>query len=519
MTDATLFVGGRVFTGHRYAEALLVEAGRVAAVGSETEVRRAAPTGADRRELAGALLLPGLVDAHLHVADLTRMREGLDLGTVGSIEELGAALTEWSGTHPGESILGRGWDPERTSDHRWPTRDDLDRAVADRPVFVQHVSGHVGVANSAALERAGVSRSTPDPPGGRWGRDAAGEPDGRAFETAVRALAGRADDLHLPSPEALARTGTWALSVGLTTIGAMSVAPEEAAALAELSRAGRFGLRVRAYLHESRWDERRPPPSTERFRVVGVKAFTDGAFGPRTAWLDAPYADDPTNSGMSVASDERLVALVDAAAAAGLGIALHAIGDRAVAQALRVLERGARVEGRRPRIEHAALTPPELHPALARVRPALVVQPGFLWSDRWLGARLGEGRARWAYAFRSLLDQGHLLAGSSDAPYDPADPWRGLAAAMDRQGPDGASANPVPEERLSPEVALGIYTAGAARSLGEPELGALAPGAPADLLVVAAPTLTGAVARGAASVRETWVGGRLASSRADQKNV
>jgi len=518
VTEATRFTGGPIFTGRRYVESLLLEDGRVVAAGDREAVRRATPAGAEHRELGGALVLPGLIDAHLHVAELTRMREGLDLSRLDSVEAVVRALAEYAERHPKETVLARGWDPERGAERRWPTRRELDRAVPDRPAFVQHVSGHVGVANSAALARAGVDRRTADPPGGRFGREPDGELDGRVFEAALRPFVARPDDLHLPSAEAFQRTGAWALGLGLTSVGAMSVGPEEADTLAALSSAGRWPIRTRAYLHEARWTERGLLPATPGFAVVGVKAFTDGAFGPRTAWLEAPYADDPGNAGMSVASDEHLHALVVAVAARGLGIALHAIGDRALGQALRVLERAPRVGGRPPRIEHAALTPPAVWPALERVRPALVVQPGFVWSDRWLGDRLGIDRARWAYAFRTLRAAGHLLAGSSDAPYDPADPWRGLAAAVHRTGRDGASANAAPEG-LRPEEALALYTVEAGRALGSPTLGHLEPGAEGDLLVVGAPTVERAIALGAAGVRETWVGGRRVGLGGNGKTV
>jgi predicted amidohydrolase YtcJ len=514
VSDATLLVGGRVFTGRRYCDALLIEDGRVTLAGSEDEVRRASPTGSDRRTLGGSLVVPGLLDAHLHVADVTRFREGLHLGGVDSVDHLVEAIREWASGHPSGSVVGRGWDPERSHDRVWPTRHDLDRAVSDRPVFVAHVSGHAGIANSAALARAGIGDRSPDPVGGRLGRSPDGVVDGRVFERAVREFVGRPDDLDLPSPEALRRTMQWAATFGLTSLGAMSASPEEAVALRGLAAAGELPGRVRVYLHGARWEEYFRGPSgpvvaPDRFAVVGVKEFTDGAFGPRTAWLSAPYEDDPENSGLPVAREDVLRALLAAIAQRSLAPALHAIGDRAVELALDVLGPYARRDGAPARIEHAALTPPSLFPKLARVRPALVVQPGFVWSDHWLAARLGTARARWAYAFRTLGHQGHLLAGSSDAPYDPVDPWRGIRAAVERVDPDGKSANPTPEERLTPEEAIRLYTVNAGSALGEPALGRLEPGSPADLVILTAPSLALAVSAGAAAVQETWVAGAL----------
>jgi predicted amidohydrolase YtcJ len=512
VSDSTLLSGGRVFTGRRYCDALLIEDGRVLVAGTEAEARRAAPTGVERCALHSALVLPGLIDAHFHIADVTRDREGLHLGDVTSVEHLVETVRRWGAEHPGRSVVGRGWDPERSADRRWPTRRDLDRAVADRPAVVLHVSGHAGVANSAALAVAGIDRSTEDPTGGRIGREPDGSPDGRVFESGLRPLVGRPDDLDLPAPAALRRTMEWAATLGLTTLGAMSAAPEEAFALRDLARSGSLPGRVRVFLLGSRWTEyyraaAGPNGPPGRFAVVGVKTYTDGAFGTRTAWLSEPYSDDPGNTGVPVTDEGALRALLAASVEKGLIPALHAIGDRAVEFSLGTLEATGHSSPTTARVEHAALTPPALFGALARVRPALVVQPGFVWSDHWLTQRLGRERARWAYAFRSLMEQGHLLVGSSDAPYDPADPWRGIRAAVDRTDPSGRSANPTPDESLRPEEAVRLYTANAGVALGDPKLGLLEAGSPADLVLLRCTALEDAVAAGRSAVAETWVEG------------
>jgi predicted amidohydrolase YtcJ len=517
MSDATAFLGGRVFTGSRTCSALLVENGVVVLAGSDAEVRRNIPTGAVRRDLEGGLLLPGLIDAHIHLAETARRRDGLDVSRLASLDGLESAVTEWARAHPSGTIVGRGLDPERFPGRSWPTRDDLDRILRSRPLVLEHVSSHAVVANTAAFRSAGVDRSTPDPPGGRFGRGSDGEPDGRVFESAIPRLEDRLPGLDRVEPDALLATLRETAAMGLTTLGAMSAAPQEAVALRILADSDAWRGRVRVYLRGNRWreyfaDPGGPSGPAGRFEVVGVKAFTDGAFGPRTADLSEPYADDPGNQGIPVGSDADLTALITEASDRGLAPALHAIGDRAVARAARLLARTSLANGRRPRIEHAALTPPPLLPYLAAVRPALVVQPGFVWSDRWLGARLGPARARWAYAFRTLIDHGLLLVGSSDAPADPVDPWRGLQAAVQRTDPSGRSANPDPDESLDAVAAIQLYTVNAGLVLGEPLLGQLEPGAPADLVWTQASSLDGALSGGAARVRETWVAGaRLAT--------
>jgi predicted amidohydrolase YtcJ len=278
-------------------------------------------------------------------------------------------------------------------------------------------------------------------------------------------------------------------------------------------------LRVRGYAREARWGDFSPsdwaPHGAPRDpSLVGVKTFVDGAFGPRTAWLEEPYADLPGESGIPIRRGSELVDFLGRCAQEGRQPAVHAIGDRAVGEVLHAIDG---LGGHRPvvpRIEHASLVPPGLLPLLDRVRPALVVQPGFVWSDDWLAQRLGPSRARWAYPFRTLTEHGHLLVGSSDAPYDPVDPWRGLAAATSRTAPGGGSANPTADEALSPSQALDLYTRNAGRVFGEPDLGSLEAGARADLVLLEARDLDGAIRGGAAVVRETWVAGRRTFDRA-----
>lgn len=510
MTDAVLFRDGRVFTGTRYAEALLVEDGRVVGVGSLDAVRALAPTGTEHRRLGGRLLLPGLVDAHLHLAEIARFRAGLDLSAAGSVDDLLARLRSWAAEHPTGPIVGRGWGAERWTDRRWPEAPAIDRAVGDRPVVLYHVSGHAAVANSVALAAAGLEGSEPRASDPTVGRFADGRPNGQLFESTLHRLSPLVDAASPVGPEALAATLADLAHLGLTAVGSMAASLEEVAALLALDAEGRVPIVVRAYLRlkDRSLLRRRETDRSGRFAVVGVKAFLDGAFGPRTAWLRAPYADGPGGEGVAVGEEAALREELAEAVELGLAPALHAIGDRALERALRLLAPFAGRTDAPGRIEHAGLTPPDLLPALDRGRPVLVVQPGFVWSDGWLGSRLGPERARWAYAFRSLRARGIPLAGSTDAPYDPVDPWRGIRAAVRRRAPDGRSANPESTEALPAEEAVGLFTANAARALGLGSRGVLEPGAAADLVVLSAPGLVEALAAPTPPVEETWVDGR-----------
>jgi predicted amidohydrolase YtcJ len=516
MSEPTLWTDARVFSGRRYAEALLIDQGVVAAVGSEAEVRRAAPTGTNVVSLHGRLVLPGLWDSHLHVGDLARYREGLDVSSTTDLEDLLAKLRDWAAAHPTGPVVGRGLDVERSLRGRWPTRADLDRTVDDRPVVVFHTSGHAAVANRTALETAGIWSGTVGVLGDRVGRAADGELSGVVYEEALRWLGPVASTPA--DPESLVRTLRFVASQGLTTIVSMNVPPEEAVLFRTLATEGRLPVRVRLFvrmlrLREFRTTDLAPAGPAGMFAVTGAKGFVDGAFGTRTALLSEPYSDAPETRGLAVEPDVTLREALADTRARGLVPALHAIGDAGVLRAASLLSPYVRDGGPPPRIEHAALTPPPVLAALDPAGPALVVQPGFVWSDFWLQERLGPDRARWAYAFRTLVDRGHLVAGSSDAPYDPVDPWRGLSAVTERRDELGRSANPDPHEGLGFEEAVCLYTGNAAAVLGEPALGSLEAGANADLVILEATSLREAFRRGARSVRETWVGGRRVFER------
>jgi predicted amidohydrolase YtcJ len=511
MGEARLWTGGRIFTGHRYAESLLVDDAEVVAVGADPDVRRLAPTGTNVVELRGRLVLPGLIDAHLHLGELARSRAGLDLASARDLDDLVTRIQEWAGAHPTGTVVGRGLDIDRSLGGRWPLRDDLDRAVSDRPLVVYHASGHAAIANTVALTEAQVESRAVEALRDRVGRAPDGRPNGVVLEEAVRWLAPLA--ATPVGPDDGVRTLEHLASLGLTTVASMNVSIDELTALRSLASDQRLPLRVRVYVRLLRLREYAPSDlapvgAPGRFAVVGAKGFTDGAFGPRTAWLSEPYADAPDQSGIPVESDESLSEALAEAEALGLAPALHAIGDRAVVRATRLIAPYMGRRGAPPRIEHLGLVPPPVLSVLEEVRPALVVQPGFVWSDFWLPERLGPERVRWAYPFRTLADRGHRLVGSSDAPYDPVDPWRGLRASVERRDSQGRSANPNAREALAVEEAVGMYTVHGGGALGEPALGSLEVGSRADLVIVEATGLGAALRAGAAAVRETWVDGR-----------
>ncbi len=498
-TGAHLWVGGRIWTGAGGAEALLIEGDRIAAVGREPRVRSRSPSGTETHRFDG-LLLPGLVDAHLHPGDLLARRLYLDLAAPVDGPSLPERLAAYDRRFPGRPVVAIG----SIHSEGPPTLARDDR----RPWLILDRSGHAAWANRAALRSVGLDATHPDPPGGRLGRGSGGL-TGALYDAAVPLL----EPVRAAGPPVDA--GAWRsllaelAGLGLTLLGAMAVEPPEEAAIRAAVRREPRSPQIRTF---RRWVDGAPPwpgPTLPEEpdgngRAVGVKAFLDGALGPRTAALRAPYADAPAETGLSTAPPELTRERIAEIQRAGGWVALHAIGDRAVEAAERW---GSGPEGRpgaeRFRIEHASVTPPDLIDRLGRSRRILVVQPHFRVTDRWIEARLGAARAPTAYAFASLRRSGARLAGSSDAPYDELDPWAGLRAVIGSGSP-GA----IPAEALGPEEALEIYTRGGAVALGEPERGVLVEGARADFLWTRAPRLADALVTGASAIRAVWSEGR-----------
>ncbi|MHB8351827.1 MAG: amidohydrolase [Thermoplasmata archaeon] len=497
---STVFLGGHVVGGGRRVDSLLVEDGKVAAMGSRSEVLRAAPTGADRIELGGRCLLPGLIDAHVHLRESVLAVTGLDLRGVRSLRELERRLVRFAEAHPEGPVLGAGWDDTLLPAGERPSRRMLDRILLDRPVLLDRICGHVVALNSAALEEARVDRGTRAAPGGRIGRSRDGDPDGILVDREVA----RTDPIRRAAfharPAALRRLlGSWS-GWGLTTIGAMYVDRQELEDLVELSRRHRLPVGIRAYVRLEPPTDTTPRPLGPDIVRAGVKAVLDGSLGARTAWLERPYTDAPGTVGHGLWTPAALRDALAPVADAGLGIALHAIGDRALKQAIGVLETlGCPTPSR---LEHASVSPPSLFDRIRRTGATVVIQPGFRTSDRWLLERLGRRRSSFTHAFRRLWEAGIPLAGSSDAPVESANPWRGLQQASVVLGSRGDP------RRLTPGQALNIYTTGGARALGDRSLGRLSLGGPADMVLLADRHPWAGIRLGAGRVLATYRGGR-----------
>jgi predicted amidohydrolase YtcJ len=467
----------------------------------------------------GRTLLPGLIDAHGHVADLGFAALRLDVTGTTSIADFQKRLRDYAAAHPeAEWILGFGWNQESWTEKRFPTTADLDAVVSDRPVVLERVDGHAVVANSAALKAAGVTAATQAPAGG--------EIHDGVFVDAARGLV----EKSIPQPtleqqdQALAKSQEILLGYGVTGVGAMSTSVADWQTFRRAGEAGRLQVRLMSYLTGTEAMQAVPHPTDwlygDRLRASGIKLFADGALGSRGAWLKQPYSDMPDTRGLQFHSDAEMLKLADTAAAAGFQVATHAIGDAADAQIIGVYEQLSKTYGRdrRWRIEHFQIADPADIPRLAPAGIIASMQPTHQTSDRLMAEkRLGPNRLAGAYAWQSVLKSGARLAFGTDFPVENPNPFPGLAAAISRQDMNGQPPGGwIPSERLTFDQALAAYTRGGAYAgFAEGKIGALEPGKWADFIFVDRdPTKVDAQSLARTQVLETWVAGKKVWERA-----
>ncbi len=483
--SAHLFSASAVTTADGViGNAILVEDGTVTAVGDRT---RLLGTAAET-VYQSAVILPGLRDAHLHPVAYAATLRGTTLATANDFADINERLRAVAANAAaGVAVIGMRLNEETLTERRLPTRATLDRAVFDRPILIHRYCGHVAVANTRALAVASIGTDTPDPAGGVIDRAADGTPTGVLRETAIELVAERLGDDDAVGPGELLDALNRLAAVGITSIGAIlrpgagawaSLGNEVETAVAA---ADRMPIKVGCYIIEESpaavaATKAAIDACSPRLRWLGIKRFGDGSFGGHTAAMHDPFVDVSTTGTMRLGPLDRTIA--EASLALGGGAAIHAIGDSACASVIdmfaALIEDGA--DPGKLRIEHASVLTHADMKRLGSSGAIAVVQPPFLTSEaNWLGKRLGPERLSRTYAFAALEHAGVTLAGSSDSPVEPPDPWAGMAVARDRAGM-------VPEQGLSPDRALAMYTTGAAQALGEPV--PLAIGSPADFIVV-----------------------------------
>jgi predicted amidohydrolase YtcJ len=491
-----LVTGGRIETldpAQPQAAALVVTGSRIVAVGSRDDVALYVGSRTRVVDLRGGLAVPGLVDAHAHLAGLGASLEQIDLRGATSVQEVVARCQ--AGDQGQAWILGRGWDQNLWADSAMPTHAALTAAFPDRPVWLRRVDGHAGWANLAALQAAGIGDDTRAPAGGEILRDAKGRPTGVLVDAAMGLLS--------PPPPSepdlqrqLLAAQDHVVRRGLTGVHDMGIGPDTDAVYERLRASAdpqaRLSLRVTAYAAQD-WfatlspDRPRPMLGGDlRYRLAGVKLYADGALGSRGAAMLADYSDRPGHRGLMQNSPAQLGALCRKAAAERWQVATHAIGDAANRAVLDEYEKALADAGDDPRwrIEHAQIVDPADIPRFAALGVVASMQPTHATSDMpWVPARVGPARLWGAYAWRSFLDAGVALAFGSDFPVELPDVTHGLYAAITRQDPKGEpAAGWQPEQRLSIREALAAFSSGAAHAAhDEADRGRLAAGYLADI--------------------------------------
>ncbi len=469
------------------AEAIAVQNKRIIAVGSNKEIRKHIGERTRLIDAKNKTIVPGFVDCHVHMTSFGRFLQTLNLRNIESVKEMQRKLREYSQKNPEKSwIQGGRWDQDRFTEKRYPTRWDLDAAVADKPVFLIRVCGHLGVANSRALQLAGVTKET-IVKGGKIDLDeATGEPNGILRENALQLVwkvIPKAGSKKLE--EACLLACRKAVEAGLTCVHWIVGSAQEMRIIQRLFIEGKLPLRVYLGISVDLLDELvclglLTGFGNDMIKIGFVKVFADGSLGARTAALKESYSDKPETKGIMLYTQRKLNKCILKAHRAGLQLAVHAIGDRAIEAVLKAFENALKKhprENHRHRIEHCSVLNPTLIKRMKRLGLIASVQPHFTVSDFWVMNRVGKDRARWVYAFRTLMKEGLNVASGSDCPVEPIDPLLGVWAAVARTS--------FIEESLTVEEAVKTYTLNAAyASFDENNRGTIEVGKFADLTVL-----------------------------------
>jgi predicted amidohydrolase YtcJ len=493
-------LSSKIFTGDPkkpWAQALGIKDGQIAALGSDQEIKALCSARTQILDLPARLVLPGLVDGHVHFCSFGQTLNLVSLKNLTSLDQCRRTIRTAVGSYPpGEWIVGRGWDDHKWRENRQPTRYDLDDLSPANPLMLFRADGHTVWVNSLALEKAGITKASPDPPGGKIERDpATGEPTGLLREALglIRKFMPRSsrEDFKTAALDAQQE----ALKLGLTGVHSCEMLPQFEA-LDDLDKEGKLKIRVYHLLRPQETDTLsaraiRPGSGSGRLWVGHLKLFADGSLGSGTALLHEPYWDDPASCGLAVLPLETLRDQIRAAYAWGGEVAIHAIGDKGVSNCLAALGEARKMEGIRPgekrdRIEHVQLHRSQDLALFRTLRLTASVQPIFMATDwRQAEEKWGPPRCRQAYAWKTLRKAGIPLQFGSDAPFDHINPLLGLQAAVTRQTPEGEPAGGwFPEERLTLEEGIeGFTRIPAWTSHRETSLGSISTGKRADITV------------------------------------
>lgn len=503
MIDRILHNGKIITLNNRrsHVRAIAISHGRVLALGTDDDILKLANSNTIIDNLNGQTAIPGLTDSHLHWAWTSRSLRDVDVFEISSKQLAIERVAERAQQVPhGEWIMGQGWSQEFWEDTSFPTASDLDAVTPHHPVCLRAKSGHAVWVNTQALNLAGITATTPDPDGGQIGRDASGNPTGILFETAIQYIYN-----HIPDPtvdqlaDMMRDAQKQALASGLVGFHDFD-GPDCLEALQILREQGDLHLRALKNINDTWIDHAhhlglRWGFGDEWIRIGGLKIFSDGALGPRTALMVEPYEGEPDNYGIRVTDKEEMLEQVVKATLRGIPSTVHAIGDLAVREVLDVYEETRKQEAkhgivasdRRHRIEHVQLLHPDDITRLAELNIIASMQPLHATSDYEMADRYWGERNRYGYNPRLQLDQGVKVVFGSDSPIDPFEPLKTLHAAVTRRRADGSPNETgwYPEAKVTIDEALRAMTVTPAYVAGmEAQQGMLAEGYLADLVVL-----------------------------------
>jgi len=493
---------GVIYTGDAKkprVEAVAIRSERIVAAGTNADVEKFVGPKTRVVDLKGKFAMPGFNDAHIHLASGGMGKLSVDVTGARSLAEFQQRIRgRLKDYKPGEWITGGRWDHTLWPEQRFPTRYDLDAVSKDRPMMFGRVDGHVAVANSKALELAGITRNTPNPQGGEIERDSKGEPTGMLKEGAAQGLVRRKIPGMTPAQRrrGIEMAFAEAAEFGLTSIQDNS-SWEDFLVYQQLHKEGTLPTRVTEWLPFqaplARLEEMRKTGGTTDLwvRTGALKFVADGALGGRTAAMLAPYSDDPSTSGILIMEPETLKQMVVERDKAGYQIAIHAIGDRANRVALDAFAAAQAANGKRDsrhRVEHAQIVSPQDVPRFAQLGVIASMQPCHETTDsRWAEKRIGPERSKGAYAWNSLQKTGARLAFGTDYAVEPLNPMRGLFACVTRETDGRPGSSWQPQEKISLDDCIRDYTQGSAYAeFAEKYKGQIALGQLGDIVVLSA---------------------------------
>jgi predicted amidohydrolase YtcJ len=479
-------------------EAFAVRGGRFVLVGSTADVMKLQGAATRMLDLSGKTVLPGIVDAHLHLTQLGLSLHEVRLFGVPSVDEVIRVTVAFAKTSPDRWILGEGWDQNLWPGEAFPTHERLSAALPDRPVALERVDGHALFVNATAMQLAGVTKATPDPPGGRIVRDAAGSPTGVFIDNAASLV------YRVIPPPAQAQLRRAALSGaaechrwGVTAIGEARTTAADLRVYRELASEGALRLRNYTRVEDDAAlisavlsDGPVSAANDGQLWIRGIKLFADGALGSRGAALLAPYDDDPTNVGLLRTTQAHIEQVSERALRAGFQVSVHAIGDRGNRVVLDAYESALRkvpAQNHRFRVEHAQVLSAADIPRFKDLQLIASMQATHQTSDMaWAVQRLGPARLEGAYAWRSLLDSGTIVAHGTDAPVERVSTLRTFHAAITRQNEENEPPGGwYPQQRMTRSEALKSMTIWAAyANFQEEVIGSITSGKYADFVVM-----------------------------------